>query len=117
MTVMTMGSAWAWAGGGPQIPPASDCAHCHDCNPLYESVARRVIHALQLPLIEETQEDLREDFPHLNFVNPLPRNPIRRLHAQVDRIKRISGLYAASFRWLVHLGVPIPFVGGAAHNA
>lgn len=37
-----------------------------------------------------------------------------RLYAQLDRIKRISGLYAATFKILNQKSVQIPFVGSAA---
>ena len=114
MTVMNMGNAWNWANGFPQSPPANDCAVCHDCNPLYEEVARRVILALQLPLGDDVQSEMSSEYPGINFINPLPLREVRRLQAQVERIKRISGLYAASFNRLVQLGVPIPFVGAAA---
>lgn len=114
MTVLDMRNAWSWAGGFPQSPPTSSCATCHDCIPLYEKVAERVIRALQLPLSDSKQSELREKYININFINALSLRSVYRLHAQVDRIKRISGLYAASFQQLVQLGAPIPFVGAAA---
>lgn len=111
---MNMRSSWTYAGEFPQAPPSNACEHCHDCIPFYEDTAMRVIRALQLPIDAGVTEDLNERYPMLRYINALPATQIRRYYAQLDRIARISGLYAAGFKWLESLGVQIPFLGAAA---
>ncbi|PTX55463.1 hypothetical protein C8N43_0101 [Litoreibacter ponti] len=111
---MNMRSSWEFAGEFPQAPPSTECENCHDCIPFYEPTAARVIRALQLPVDDGVTADLGERYPMLRYINPLPARQIRSYYAQLDRIARISGLYAAGFRWLESLGVQIPFVGAAA---
>ena len=111
---MNIRSSWTFAEGFPQAPPSTACENCHDCIPFYEATASRVIRALQLPVDDELTADLGDRYPMLRYINALPAMQIRRYYAQLDRIARISGLYAAGFRWLESLGVQIPFVGAAA---
>ncbi|MEO0745486.1 MAG: hypothetical protein AAFY49_09060 [Pseudomonadota bacterium] len=109
-----MRTAWRWADGFPQVPVGEVCAVCHDCTPLWEQSAARTIRALQLPLSDIDAAGLEDRYPGLRYLNPLVVMNISRLQAQVSRIKRISGLYAATFKKLTTFGVPIPFVGTAA---
>ncbi|OKH89425.1 hypothetical protein [Thalassospira sp. TSL5-1] len=115
MGVIDYGSAWKWINELPNTPPDEISSQCHNCIPLYEEVAARVIRALQLPLSQSSQERLHKDWPRLRFMDFLTvQQRFGRLYAQLDRIKRISGLYAESFQTLDQQLVQIPFVGSAA---
>jgi len=111
---MDLQSSWKWINDNPNTLPDNICTECHNCTPDYNSSVLRVHRALQLPLETNAQVNLQEQFPRLPFIDTLARRSILRYYAQIERIKRISGLYAAAFRDLEQLEVNMPFVGSAA---
>lgn len=114
MSTIDLKTSWQWINDSPNELPDTICAECHNCIPIYNAIAFRVQQALQLPMEEDVQTRLVEQFPRLQYIDYLAKKSVIRYHAQLERIKRISGLYAASFRDLEQLGVHIPFVGTAA---
>lgn len=108
---MTFDSAWDWAGSLPSAPPGNVCAQCHDCRQLYEPIAERVIRALEM----NAPRRLAGVGP--SFVPPAVADAQTLLQAKLDRLKRISGLYARSFQILDRMGVRVPFVGTAAFTS
>lgn len=114
MGVIDFKSNWQWINELPNAPPGEICGHCHSCAPLFEDVAARVIRVLQRPLPESVQQEVYQKWPRLRYINPLPRAQILGLYADIERIKRISGLYAQAFQILEGLQVSVPFVGTAA---
>lgn len=108
---MSFESAWDWAGSLPTAPVGETCAHCHDCVSLYESIAERVIRALELT------DAGRHPMTGPSFVPPEVQDAERLLQAKLRRLRRISGLYARSFQKLETLGIRVPFVGTAAFTS
>lgn len=111
---MEMSSGWEWASGFPQVPVGTVAGACHLCRPLWEEAAGRAMRGLEVHSDRSSRSSLNETYRGLNHINVMARNEVYYLHAQLDRIKRISGLYAGAFKALLRQGVAIPFVGAAA---
>ena len=111
---MNMHSGWDWASGFPSVPADALAGVCHLCRPLWEASAARAMRGLETRMSDAGIADLEAIYPDLRMIHPMARNEVLYLNAQLSRIKRISGLYAGTFKALDRIGVQIPFVGAAA---
>lgn len=97
---MEMSSGWEWASGFPQVPVGALTGACHLCRPFWEEAAARTMRGLGVRFDRATITSLNEKYRGLSYINLISRNEIYYLYAQLDRIKRISGLYAGAFKAL-----------------
>lgn len=100
-------------------PPGAVCTQCHECDTsLYSIVFERAAKVLEMrPLAYQTQ--LLEAFENeYQFkITPRLQEITYRNLSRIDRVRRISGMYAKAFHDPNGFAQKIPFVGVAAFGS